>query len=169
MKKTAAHSLTQQVQGEHLLCVRAGGTANPAPALEMRPIGGRDTRSTGTCLVEAMRATGLQTLSSGASGARMTRVDMAWTLKGQEGRFPAIGPCCGPKVNAEAKLGRAGQDVCTSRCGPPAHMALQGLQVSCEPCFPPPCSCPATWPSCQPSWRPPLHPLKVLASGSAGV
>ena len=111
MKKTAAHSLTQQVQGEHLLCVRAGGTANPAPALEMRPIGGRDTRSTGTCLVEAMRATGLQTLSSGASGARMTRVDMAWTLKGQEGRFPAIGPCCGPKVNAEAKLGRAGQEL----------------------------------------------------------
>lgn len=85
----------------------------------MLPIQGRDIQCIGTCLVEVMRVeTGW---GHGAGScvecfrAQVSRVDLAYTFSGQEGRFPAIGPCHRLKVNAEAKMGWAvGRAVCTS-------------------------------------------------------
>ena len=75
--------------------------------LEMIPIQGRDIQSIGICLVETRRAETGWGHGAGRSvgeyfGAQVNRVDMACTLRGQEGRFPAIGHCHGPKSKAEA-------------------------------------------------------------------
>lgn len=137
----------------------------------MLPIQGRDIQCIGTCLVEVMRVEtgwGHGTGSSvGRFGAQVSRVDLAYTFSGQEGRFPAIGPCHRLKVNAEAKMCWAvGRAFAPPHCGPPQAHTI-GCSSPCPQGPPGLIFCPATWSSCQPCWRPCLHPPEVLASGSA--